>query len=246
MSGAMENYKTAQELQDDLLALKLRLAFQEELEEEIERISREQIPEPELQAAINRADSGMIRLIRQNVRKKRMTQTVRVILPRFGRALAAGLLVFFIGLSTAVAAVPSVRANMLHFIMKIDEKYTSLEFVNSGIEIEVPTEWRGRYYLSYIPDGFVFEEADGFEVTYADSLGNMLMFAEYGAESSIDIDTEDANVQFVDLQGHSALLSEKNGWVTLTWAVSNRYFILDLQGTAEEAIYIARSVILID
>lgn len=240
MSNAGDKYKTAQELRDDLLALKLRLAFQEKLEEEIEAISGEQHPEPELQAMMDRADSGIMKLIHANVRKRKMARIVKTALPQVGKAAAACLLVFFIGLSTAIAAVPAVRTGVLRFIMTMDEKYTSLGFEDTGIA--APAEWKGSYYLSYIPDGFVFEDADGFDVTYADARGNTLLFSEYGTESSVNIDTEDADVRFIDIQGHSALLSEKNGWITLAWAAGDRYFVLDFQGDAEEAVRIAEGV----
>ena len=245
MSSAMDKCKTAQELRDDLLALKLRLAFQEKLEEEIEAISGEQHPEPELQAMMDRADSRILKLIHTNVRKRKIARIVKTTLPQLGKAVAACLLAFFIGLSTAIAAVPAVRTRVLRFIMTIDEKYTSLGFADTGMAVNVPTEWKGRYYLSYIPDGFVFEDADGFDVTYADSRGNILLFSEYGTESSVNIDTEDADVRFIDIQGHSALLSAKNGWATLAWAAGDRYFVLDFQGDAEEAVRIAEGVVLI-
>lgn len=242
MNNILEKYKTVQELQDDLVGLKLRLAFQEELEDEIQEISSEQITDPEMQAAMRRLDSRILGLIRKHVRKRRIRRAVKVTLPQFGKAVAVCLLIFYIGLSTAIAAVPSVRKSVLHFIMRIEERYTSLEFAGNGIETEVPKEWRGRYYLSYIPDGFVYESTDGFEVSYVDSHGNMLLFAEYGTESSVNIDTENAKVQFVDIQGHSVLLSEKNGWVTLAWAVSDCFFILDFQGDVDEAMRIAENV----
>lgn len=246
MNDVMEKCKTSRELRDDLLALKLRIAFQEELEEEIEEISEEPFFDPELSAAIHRTDARIIKLIRRNVRKNRITQTAKATLPRLGRALAVCLLVFYIALTTAVAAVPFVRKSVLHFIMEIDEKYTSLEFVNSGIEIEVPIGWRGKYYLSYIPDGYIFETTDGFEVSYRNAQGKTLLFAEYGSETSVNIDTEDASLGFVDIQGQNALLSEKNGWVTLAWAVADHYFILDFQGNKEEAVRIAESIVHID
>lgn len=243
MSNAADKYKTAQELRDDLLALKLRLAFQEKLEEEIEEISGEQHPEPELQAIMERADAGILKRIHTNVRKRKMARIVKITLPQVGKAAAACLLVFFIGLSTAIAAVPAVRTGVLHFIMTMDEKYTSLGFEDAGIA--APAEWKGRYYLSYIPDGFVLEDADGFDVTYANFRGNILLFSEYGTESSVNIDTEDADVRFTDIQGHSALLSDKNGWITLAWAAEDRYFVLDFQGDAEEAVRIAEGVVTI-
>ena len=107
--------KTSDELREDILALRLRLAFQEELEEEVNALVKEsENPDRVILEMMERADSRVIQKIRQNGK-----HLLFAVVPKVGKAAAACLLVFFIGLSTAIAMNSSVRVEMLNFIMRI-------------------------------------------------------------------------------------------------------------------------------
>ncbi len=239
------HYKTSDELRSELAALNLRLAFQEELEDEIATLVDEsKTPDPVLQKIIDIADKKVLRHIRRTLAKENIKYAAIVVFPRMCKVFAACLLIFFIGLSTAMATVRSVRIGVLHFLIQIEDKYTSLGFENRGEAIDIPVEWQGYYYPAYIPKGFTYATVDGSTAHYFREESN-LMFSEYGRETAVNIDTEEADVKFVDVKGNNALISEKNGWTMLTWAISNRYFLIEIQGSEEEAIKIAESVIMI-
>lgn len=237
--------KTSDELREDILALRLRLAFQEELEEEVNALVKEsENPDRVILEMMERADSRVIQKIRQKIRRKNGKHLLFAVVPKVGKAAAACLLVFFIGLSTAIAMNSSVRVEMLNFIMRIEEKYASLGFEDHGAFIEVPAGWKGYYYPTYIPEGFDYVSTDGYAVYY-ERAGQEFIFSEYESGSGVNIDTEGAETKFTDVNGRSALAVEKNGWATLAWAVSNRYFIIELQGEIEEAVGIAEHVMMI-
>lgn len=114
--------KTSDELREDILALRLRLAFQEELEEEVNALVKEsENPDRVILEIMERADSRVIQKIRQKIRRKNGKHLLFAVVPKVGKAAAACLLVFFIGLSTAIAMNSSVRVEMLNFIMRIEE-----------------------------------------------------------------------------------------------------------------------------
>lgn len=245
MNDIAEKCKTSEEIRADLAALNLRLAFQEELEDEVRGLVQESSnPDPKIVEIMDRADSRIIHMFRRKLRQRTARNFVVVVIPKVGKVVAACLLVFFVGLSTAVATVPSVRIEVLNFIMKIEDRYTSLGFESSGKYIEVPKEWNGYYYMAYIPEGFRYIKTEG-NTVYYERDGQNLIFSEHKDETWMDLDTEDAMTKFVDLDGKSVLIIEKNGWTTLAWAVTNRYFIIEMQGSANEAIEVEKAVAMI-
>ncbi|MBP3647520.1 MAG: DUF4367 domain-containing protein [Clostridia bacterium] len=240
-----EAVKTSDELREELTALKLRLVFQEAFEDKIDDIMREEEADPEGSALIAQGDRRVRKLVRQKLRRNRGRRFIRRGLPRVAKIAAAMLLVFYIGLSAAVATVPAVRVKVLRFIMHIEDQYTSLSFEDGGQVIEIPTEWDGLFYPAYIPERFKMVGRSANEVEYEDPSGAMLCFSEFTQDTTVNMDTEDAEMSYIDLSGKHALVSVKGNWVFVTWATGNRYFIVDLEGTKEEAIMIADSVTLI-
>ena len=70
-----------------------------------------------------------------------------------GIIVSVALLVFFIGLTTAVATVRPVRLRIMDFIAQIEENYSAVSIVyNENEGIVVPDEWKGKYYPYFIPD----------------------------------------------------------------------------------------------
>ena len=67
-------------------------------------------------------------------------------------------------------------------------------------------------YPAYIPEGFEFDRCYSSEAIYYDKAGNSLSFSEetYGARASLD--TENANLSSVLINGAEATLIEKDGW----------------------------------
>lgn len=227
------------ELKEEMEALKLRIAFAEIDEKEIEAWLG--TPSAYSNEGMRRAEKA----ITEGLRKRRLSRFFRKTLPHGCQAVAAVLLIFFIGLSTAVATVQSVRVKVLSFIMSIEQEYTALGFDDSdGIFMDVPEGWNGSYFPSFIPDGFAFAfiDSDMGWVRYESDGEKNLQFSEYTYDTYTNIDTEDSQMRFVPMHGGSALVSEKGGHVFIAWAIDNRFFVVSLDGTADTAIKIAESV----
>ena len=73
----------------------------------------------------------------------------------------------------------------------------------------------------------------------------MLSFSENAYGTRISLDTENANLSSVFINGAEATLIEKNGWTAVVWSANNRLFIIEMDGTKDEALRVAASVILI-
>ena len=62
----------------------------------------------------------------------------------------------------AIATIPPVRARVMELIFETLRQYTRVSLrEKAGPEVEVPAEWGGEYYPSYIPEGYKFDEVLG-------------------------------------------------------------------------------------
>ena len=246
MAEALEGYRTSDEIKKEMTALNLELAFQKRFDEELDKLVKEcENSDPDMEDMVRDADARILRRIYSKNRKGQMRDLVFRVLPRAGKIVAGLALTFFIGLSTAVATVQSVRINVLNFITEIEDRYTALYLQESGATIEIPEGWNGLYYMTYIPEGFVPVEWGENEVIYVDEIGNVLGFCEYEHGATCNLDTENAEITYEPIRGKSALVVEKDGWVAITWSEGNRFIVIDLMGEKDEALRIAESVLVI-
>ena len=118
-----ENLKTVEELNNDLIALKLKIALQECQQDEYQRIMVKYGENPEIKKRLENCQDEMIRFIDRHLRRRKVKQFEKKTLPRLGRAAACFLLVIYIGLTVAVAASQSVRVELMQLILHIEKRY---------------------------------------------------------------------------------------------------------------------------
>lgn len=248
-----DDYKTSQELEKELSELKMRIAFKRLEEMWADRLIRESAsPGQELKKAVDEADPRMMSLIEEKSGKRTVKSGHKVLFRVLG-AVACVLLLFYISLTVAIAAIPTVRHSALKFFMNIGEQYASIGFKETEEYVDVPQEWKEDYYPTYIPDGFSVDAVSSNDVLYSNGAERTLSFVVLGQTAGANIDTEDANVSWEDINGFTALVSEtvigpskEKGPVIIVWNIGNKYLIVDFDGTKEEALQIARSVQLIN
>ena len=235
---------SVEELREELTTLKLKIALQEYREKALDDLVKRHEADENLEKAIASSEGKMMRQIADAVRRMHIRQFMRRTLPKAGKTVACVLLVFYVGLSFAIAAVPSVRVSVMNFIVNIEERYTSFGFEDTGEAIEVPENWAGYYYPSYIPEGYVLSDILGGNIgRYVGANGAVIEFSDMSSDTYGHIDTENALVDFTEINGRSALLVEKGEWVTILWNIDNRVLMINsYSGTLEETIKIAESV----
>ena len=111
--------------------------------------------------------------------------------------------------------------------------------------LEVPHEWNGDFYPAYIPEGFEFDSCYNSMVSYLRPNGETLSFSEESYGSRTSLDTEEANISSLLINGAEATLIEKDSWTAVVWSANNRLFIVDMDGGKDEALRVAASVILV-
>lgn len=232
-----EEFMTAEEIRQEIAKLKLRLAFQQDFEDEVGTLRGNAFP-----ARVKRLCDGLKTRTEPSTPPRRRTAWH---IPKGGRIVAAVLIVLMVGAGSAAAALQMASVGLLGLSAQSYPDHTSYSLTYTGKTIEVPESWEGSFYPAYIPEGFVYRNAATSEVIYADASKRALSFSENGVGSSVDYDTENAKITAVELNGAEATLIEKEEWVTVIWLANNRLFSIDMQGSAEEALMVAASVIMI-
>lgn len=228
---------TAEEIRQEIAKLKLRLAFQQDFEDEVGTLRGNAFP-----ARVKRLCDGLKARTELSTPPRRRTAWY---IPKGGRIVAAVLIVLMVGAGSAIAALQMAGVGLLGLNAQSYPDHTSYSLTYTGKTIEVPESWEDSFYPSYIPEGFVYKESYFHGVDYVDAKGNMLSYSENTMGAHISFDTENADVKAVQINGAEATLIEKEGWSTVIWSANNRLFVVDLKGEAEIALMVAASVTLI-
>lgn len=137
----------------------IRLALAELRREEAD--ARVDVPDEEIVNKRDAAYGHAMRLIGVQLKRKRREHFWRETLPKVSRAAAVIVLIGAAGLATAIAAVGTVRARVLEFLMRTTPKYTELSLLeNEALAFEVPADWEGKYFPSYVPEGYLTYSTD--------------------------------------------------------------------------------------
>lgn len=135
-------------------------------------------------------------------------------------AVFAGLLL----LTSAMAVSPRFRADTLQFVSR---------FTRGSAEIVSYTEDHGIYLpdglltvkVDWYPEGYslskMYESQDYFSCTYENGSGGLIYVDVSGAASVSSIDTYNAKVTNVTVQGYDGIMSEKEEECNLMWADSD-------------------------
>ena len=217
----------------------------------------------ETEQVISEMDSADIDAAYERYKQKNSGQTERVILRevknaskkysakrialRAIQAAAAVIAILSIGLTTAIATVPEVRVSVLTLLMDVQKQYTEIRLVeNEDLSFFVPQDWKGDYFPSYIPPQFTFEKTEDLGrsiATFFDASDHLLEFSEANEDTTMQIDTENAENEFTFMHGSTCLISTKNGSTSIVWMQNDKYFYLYYQGDKSEAVKVAQSVV---
>ncbi len=234
--------KSVGELFEDLSDLKLKIALLAEEEDTLVRCDQKIKDDAQLEQLAVQGEQRMLKHINKSYRMNQIKCITRNAIPQVIRVAASILLFCYLGLTVAIAADSSVRIMIMEFIMNIEEEYTEFGFKESGEYIDIPFEWEGYYYPTHIPDGFTVSHIAPMNVTYMSNTGKLLEFDDMADGTRGTIDTENASIEFITINGHNAMLVQKEQWVSILWSVDNRILLIGYTGETNEAIRIAESV----
>jgi len=241
-----DEYMSSTDIKEKIEELKIRLAFQMEFEEEFEEVLAEcEKPDRRIEKLIEDNEERILRDISIRAKKAGRLQKQRKALVCFGRLCAVLVVVLSLCFGSALATIRMVEIGLLELDIREHEQGTSYGLRDTGKAIEVPVEWKGDFYVSYIPDEYEFSHVDRAGAWYVTVDGRELNFDENSEYARRSVDTEDANISNVLLNGVEAMVTEKDGLVTVVWAENGRWFVVEMEDYREIALQIAASLVLV-
>lgn len=247
MKSTIQTPQSLEELNEALTALKLKIALQEYQSETIEAILSEP-DDPSAHEHLAHTEQPTLRRMNRRMRRRNIQRLVSKTLPKASKMTACLLLVFYIGLTAAVATVESVRVGLQNFFVHFEKTHVEIGFEKTDNPVDVPSEWDGYYYPSYIPEGFTLNGVYTDTVLYQKATENgtdELCFGDHTSDTRITLDSENAAIDSIIINGMTATIIEKAPWTTVFWSLGNRCIIVEFTGSRDETIRIAESVVIL-
>lgn len=159
---------------------------------------------------------------------------------------AAIFLVLALSMTVLTVSVDAFRVRALNLIMENKGKYLDI-----SIDEKNPIE-NGRnldpkgYSPNYIPKEFEISNIDNFGkttiITYTNDNNDSIMFNQAPIGANYQIDSENAELKDIDINGIEGIAIMKEGFTTLFWNNQEYGFILYSNIEMEELLKVAQSI----
>lgn len=191
-------------------------------------------------------DARNLQLIQKATQRQRTKRLLKRTLPRMVRIAALWIAVLAIGGGIAMAASPTARVYLMKLFIETTPQYTRLQLAEDAENyVDVPAQWQGTYYPTLIPPGLVLSEQLDDTVVYSDPDHPMWQFAfsELDEGTTIQIDTEDAEISQVTVCGCEGTMVCKENRICIYWFDGTKLLMMDVRDhSVEEALAYANSV----
>lgn len=244
-SEYQDDQKLRAEYQKVLISKAMREIRDEEADSLLESSPEDQRYLEFLEANREKRLKKMMRRLRWISLKKQFFTVV----PRTMRFAVAALGILCIGLTTAFASNETFRVRVFSMFAEDHGQYTAVRLQEDKQKaFDVPAEWEGIYYPTYIPDGFDVVNVENlsgqiFLISFENQNGEYLIFKEMTEDTESNIDTENAQVYYTEIHGNTAMVSVKADLTIVSWNEQNRILSVVFDGEVEEdALKVAKSV----
>ena len=208
----------------------------DELEDKKEEIKNTSFPK--------KLDTWIQEYIKQEEKKEKRINLIKNIKKQSKRA-AIILLIIIAGISTLIFTVEAIRVRVFNFFIERNERYTEIRIEEEN-NIKTPElDWENYYQPTYMPEGYYFEsEEDGGLIkilNYSDGK-NQIIITQTNNSAGIQIDTEDATTEKININGNEGFLIIKEDRSMIFWHNEERSFTITGNIKKEEIIKIAESI----
>jgi len=208
----------------------------DELEEKKEEIKNTTFPK--------KLDTWVEEYIKQEEKKEKRINLIKNIKKQSKKA-AIILLIIIAGISTLIFTVEAIRVRVFNFFIERNERYTEIRIEEEN-NIKTPElDWENYYQPTYMPEGYYFEsEEDGGLIkilNYSDGK-NQIIITQTNNSAGIQIDTEDATTEKININGNEGFLIIKEDRSMIFWHNEERSFTITGNIKKEEIIKIAESI----
>lgn len=237
----------AYDLLGDLLIERDTARFMKELEDDEANGTT-----AEMDAFFAEHDSMYMRQIARFAKKERHRRFFKQTLPRIGQIASIVIAVISLTGSIAIAASPTIRVHVMQLLMQSDSEQTTLSLVeNEAASFDVPADWTGRSYLSYVPDDLELAQVItipyiiGGECHYIDKETGIrtLVFTEMDDSSALSFDTEGSDIREEMIAAYPGYVATSDRNISVFWSDGTSYYLVMTYGLSEdETLRIAQNV----
>lgn len=188
-------------------------------------------------------DRRCMQTIRREFAKRRARSVGRFTAKAMKRvALVAGIAAILF--TTAFATSETVRVHVLNLAIEVFETNTEFRFSDSS-EYATP-----QLNVGWVPDGYTLTDQGSDEIEiwfeYQNVENKLLSITCWRTDGmTTQIDTEDAEVEHVQIQGIQAMLVTKGNSAQLVWTANDNSILINVTGdeiTTEDIIHIANEL----
>lgn len=166
-----------------------------------------------------------------------------------GRRVAIAFIAALIAASLTLVASAAAREWFFKVISEIFPTHTQIDYEPANSEqmelVFVP------YAPTFLPDGYtafdgpkIFSETRRVTVRYENENGGYISFSQTFS-GGLNIDTEDAETELLQVSGHDAFYIRKGDWKSLNWEAENARFLLSVDDSSldkDDIVAIAESI----
>jgi len=166
-------------------------------------------------------------------------------LKQVSKRAAIIILVLIAAMSTLMFTVEAVRVRVLNFFIERNEKYTEVRIDEEKGVMTPNLDWDSYYSPGYLPEGYFFESSKvigSSKVLKYTNEENQIIFTQANNGTDIQLDTEDAVVEEVSLDGNEGMIITEGDKVILFWYNEEASFTIIGHEDKEEILKIAESV----
>ncbi len=182
--------------------------------------------------------SDIIEKSEKNEKKEQRLKKVS----KFGKRAAIIFVVFGLVTTATIFSVDAFRVKFLNMIIEVEEKYSAIHFEETyAVDVagNIPQNW-DNYYPAVLPEGYKFKSAVDLEsiknIVFENGDSKELHFSQMSISTDIQIDTENAEVSNIKVNGMEGIASVKEGYCILVWHDDNHIF--NLLGYVEKPLMI--------
>lgn len=180
--------------------------------------------------------------IEKNKRIKRRVQTL-------SKRAAIFLVVFSLSVLMTTLSVDAFRIKLFNMITEVKEKYTSISITEKNQEIE-DTFWSSYFKPQFVPKDYKLTDGQSFGALkimfYTNNAGKELQFSQTSSNPDFQVDTENAKVSDVIINGEKGILVEKDNISTLIWTAEENTFFIMGELNRDTIIKMAESIKLVE
>lgn len=244
----MHQYGT---IEDQYLDFLINLAFEKQECDEIATIITVPVKPEDLADkataynALNAAYERIDKEAHHERQKKLLSMAGRLSASAIKIAACIALVIVIAG-PVAFAQSPTFRSKVMALLMQFDHDHETVTYSFEEVPdaaFNVPAEWTGTYFMSYIPEGLKLNRINP-EICYVeftDSHNRVLSFAEYDDDTTVIAGTEGTTISYIEISGHTAYIIEGIAFgglptVSVTWTNQMNWFSLTTYGISKDEV----------